>query len=300
MTAKALLTTDMPTLTLLSQGKVRDVYAVDAQRLLIVATDRLSAFDVVMPNGIPDKGRILTQISLFWFHLLRDVARNHLISAQTQVYPPQIKKYRDQLEGRSMLVQRVKILPIECIVRGYLAGSGWKEYQQKGTVCDIKLPAGLRESDKLPEPLFTPSTKAQSGHDINISPLEAAKLIGRDLAHQVEQTSLALYKKAADFALTRGIIIADTKFEFGLDEGGLLILADEALTPDSSRFWDVEKYTPGQPQDSFDKQFVRDYLETLDWNKTPPGPNLPEDIIEGTRKRYLEAYERLAGKPLLA
>ncbi|HEY3416868.1 MAG TPA: phosphoribosylaminoimidazolesuccinocarboxamide synthase [Armatimonadota bacterium] len=297
-TLSALLTTDMPSLALLNRGKVRDIYAVDPQRLLIVATDRLSAFDVVMPNGIPDKGRVLTQISLFWFNLLRDVARNHLISAQVQVYPPEIKKYRSQLEGRSMLVRRVKILPIECIVRGYLAGSGWKEYKEKGTVCGIQLPAGLRESDKLPEPLFTPSTKAESGHDMNISPTEAAKLIGRDLASKVEQTTLGLYKKAADYARTRGIIIADTKFEFGLDEGGNLILADEVLTPDSSRFWDVEKYQPGQPQESFDKQFVRDYLETLDWDKTPPGPVLPEEIIEGTRKRYLEAYERLAGKPL--
>ncbi|MHB9134022.1 MAG: phosphoribosylaminoimidazolesuccinocarboxamide synthase [Armatimonadota bacterium] len=297
-TTNVLLRSDLPGISLINRGKVRDVYAVDDQRLLFVATDRISAFDVVMPNGIPDKGRVLTQISLFWFDLLNDIARNHLITANVSVYPSTLKDARTQLEGRSMLVRRVKIQPVECIVRGYLSGSGWKEYQQSGTVCGMKLPEGLRESDKLPTPLFTPSTKAESGHDINISPAEAARIVGENVAHRLEDASLALYKRAAEFARRRGIIIADTKFEFGLDEGNNLILADELLTPDSSRFWDMEKYEPGRPQDSFDKQFVRDYLETLDWNKEPPGPVLPDEVVAGTRAKYLEAYERLTGKKL--
>jgi len=294
----ALLTTDIPALSLLNRGKVRDVYAVDASRLLIVATDRLSAFDVVMPNGIPDKGRVLTQISLFWFEKLRARSRNHLISADVNVYPPTLKPYADQLEGRSMLVRRVKILPIECIVRGYLSGSGWKEYRANGAVCGIALPGGLKESDELPEPIFTPSTKAESGHDQNISFQETVKLIGERLATQLQETSIALYTSAAEYARTRGIIIADTKFEFGLDEGGNLLLADEVLTPDSSRFWDARQYVPGRAQDSFDKQYVRDYLETLDWNKEPPGPPLPDEVVMNTRAKYLEAYERLTGKAL--
>lgn len=298
MTTNALLRTDMPDLDLLNRGKVRDVYAVDSSRLLFVATDRISAFDVIMPNGIPDKGRVLTQISLFWFDKLSDIARNHLITASVNSYPPAVKKYADQLIGRSMLVRKVKIIPVECIVRGYLSGSGWKEYQQSGTVCGEKLPAGLRESEKLPEPIFTPSTKAESGHDINISYVEMAGIIGDYLAEQVKATTIALYNAAADYARTRGIIIADTKFEFGLDEGGNLVLADEALTPDSSRFWDVQTYEPGRAQDSFDKQYVRDYLETLDWNKEPPGPVLSDEVVAGTRAKYLEAYERLTGRPL--
>ena len=291
--SSALLTTDLPALQLVNRGKVRDVYQVDAERLLIVATDRISAFDVVMPNGIPDKGRILTQLSLFWFDLLRDATRNHLITADVRVFPPALRPYQEQLTGRSMLVQQVKILPIECIVRGYLSGSGWKEYQAGGTVCGIRLPTGLRESDKLPEPIFTPSTKAESGHDLNIAFPEVVKCIGEPLANQLQTVSLKLYQAAADYALTRGIIIADTKFEFGLDAGSNLVLADEALTPDSSRFWDMEKYAPGRAQDSFDKQFVRDYLETLDWKKEPPAPALPDDVVAHTREKYLEAYQRL-------
>ena len=294
----ALLTTEIPTLPLVTRGKVRDIYNVDEARLLFVATDRISAFDVVMPNGIPDKGRVLTQISLFWFEKLRAIAKNHLITADVRTYPPALRPYADQLEGRSMLVRRVKIQPIECIVRGYLSGSGWKEYQQSGSVCGIKLPAGLRESDKLPAPIFTPSTKAESGHDQNITLPQAVTIVGERLANQLQETSIKLYQAAADYARTRGIIIADTKFEFGLDPGGNLILADEVLTPDSSRFWDVEKYQPGRAQDSFDKQYVRDYLETLDWKKEPPGPELPDEVVEGTRARYLEAYQRLTGKPL--
>jgi phosphoribosylaminoimidazole-succinocarboxamide synthase len=251
-----------------------------------------------MPNGIPDKGCVLTQMSLFWFDKLRDIVRNHLITANVSVYPPRLKVYREQLEGRSMLVRRLKVLPVECIVRGYLAGSGWKEYQEKGTICGIKLPAGLRESDKLPTPLFTPSTKAESGHDINISPSEVLTRFGEQRGRQLEQFSLALYSTAANYALTRGIIIADTKFEFGVDDGGNLLLTDEALTPDSSRFWEVATYAPGRAQDSFDKQFVRDYLETLDWAKEPPGPTLPDEVVARTREKYLEAYQRLTGKAL--
>jgi len=298
-----LLRSDLTGTPLVSRGKVRDVYAVDDQRLLIVATDRISAFDVVMPNGIPDKGRVLTQLSLFWFQRLRDmvrsqIVRTHLISANVSVYPTQLRQFHDQLEGRSMMVRKLKIVPIECIVRGYLAGSGWKEYQQHGTVCGIELPAGLRESDKLPEPIFTPSTKAESGHDQNITQRQAAVLVGDRIAQQLAETSIKLYQAAADYARMRGIIIADTKFEFGLDEGNNLILADEVLTPDSSRFWDVECYEPGRAQDSFDKQYVRDYLESLQWAKEPPAPTLPDDVVARTREKYLEAYQRLVGKAL--
>ncbi len=297
-TTTALLTTDMPTMSLINRGKVRDLYRIDDARLLLVATDRLSAFDVVMPNGIPDKGRILTQISLFWFERLRGIVRNHLITANVQAMPPALRPYTEQLEGRSMLVRKVKILPIECIVRGYLSGSGWKEYQQSGKVCGVTLPAGLRESDKLPAPIFTPSTKAESGHDMNITFDETIQIVGDTVAIKLQELAIGLYRAAADYALTRGIIIADTKFEFGLDDGGNIILADEALTPDSSRFWDVAKYAPGRAQDSFDKQYVRDYLETLDWKKEPPGPVLPDEVVAHTRAKYLDAYERLTGKPL--
>lgn len=299
-TSTALLTTEIPVLSLLNRGKVRDIYTVDNSRLLFIATDRISAFDVVMPNGIPDKGRVLTQISLFWFEKLRDLTRtrNHLITADVRTYPPILRPYADQLEGRSMLVRKVQILPIECIVRGYLAGSGWKEYQKSGTVCGVQLPAGLRESDKLPAPIFTPSTKAESGHDQNITLSQASTIVGERLAVMLQETCSKIYQAAADYARTRGIIIADTKFEFGVDEGGNLILADEVLTPDSSRFWDVETYEPGRAQDSFDKQYVRDYLETLDWKKEPPGPILPDEVVAGTRAKYLEAYQRLTGKTL--
>jgi phosphoribosylaminoimidazole-succinocarboxamide synthase len=298
-TTTALLATEIPALSLLNRGKVRDIYHVDDARLLFVATDRISAFDVVMPNGIPDKGRVLTQISLFWFERLRGIARNHMITADVGTYPPILRPYAEQLEGRSMLVRRVKIQPIECIVRGYLSGSGWKEYQQSGTVSGIKLPPGLRESDKLPAPIFTPSTKAESGHDQNITLAQAVGIVGERLALQLQDTSLKLYQAASDYANSRGIIIADTKFEFGLDAGGTLTLADEVLTPDSSRFWDVQKYAPGRAQDSFDKQYVRDYLETLGWKKEPPAPELPDEVVAGTRAKYVEAYERLTGKPLL-
>ena len=300
-----LLQTELPGVELVSRGKVRDVFKIDESRLLFVASDRISAFDVVMPNGIPDKGRVLTQISLFWFHYLQDAVRfasvrNHLISANVDVYPQQLKPFRDQLIGRSMLVQKVEIVPIECIVRGYLAGSGWKEYQKSQTICGIPLPAGLRESDKLPEPIFTPSTKEADGHDININPAEMRKLVSDRLARLLTESSLEIYKAASEYALTRGIIIADTKFEFGLDTaGGNLVLADEVLTPDSSRFWDVENYQPGRAQDSYDKQYVRDYLETLDWNKEPPAPELPEEVVLRTREKYLQAYTRLTGKTLV-
>lgn len=299
-----LLRSELPGIPLVNRGKVRDVYAVDDSRLLIVATDRISAFDVVMPNGIPDKGRVLTQMSLFWFQRLRDmvrsqVVRNHVINANASAYPLQLRPFKEQLEGRSMLVRKLKIAPIECIVRGYLAGSGWKEYQKTGMVCGHKLPAGLRESDKLPEPIFTPSTKAESGHDENITMAKASQVVGDRIARQLEEMSLALYLAAADYAQMRGIIIADTKFEFGVDtDGGNILLADEVLTPDSSRFWDEETYQPGRPQDSFDKQFVRDYLETLNWNKEPPAPALPDDVVEKTHAKYLEAYLRLTGKAL--
>ena len=297
-----LLRTDLPGIPLVNRGKVRDVYAVDDARLLIIATDRISAFDVIMPNGIPDKGRVLTQISLFWFQLLRDkvrkmIVRNHLISASASVFPQSLRPFREQLEGRSMLVRKLKIVPIECIVRGYLAGSGWKEYQKSGTVCGIQLPAGLRESEQLPNPIFTPSTKAESGHDENITAVQLSQQVGTRVAGMLEEMSLTLYQAAAEYAQMRGLIIADTKFEFGVDiDGGTLVLADEVLTPDSSRFWDMETYAPGRAQDSYDKQFVRDYLETLDWNKEPPAPELPDEIVEKTRAKYIEAYERLSGK----
>jgi phosphoribosylaminoimidazole-succinocarboxamide synthase len=304
MTDNVLLKTNLLGIPLVSRGKVRDVYEIDAQRLLFVATDRISAFDCVMPNGIPDKGKVLTQISLFWFALLRDkvrtfIVRTHLINADAGSYPSQLRPFRDQLEGRSMLVRKLRIVPVECIVRGYLAGSGWKEYQKSGTVCGIPLPAGLRESDKLPEPIFTPSTKAESGHDENISFQECVGIVGTRTAEMLRDTSLKLYSTAAEYAQMRGIIIADTKFEFGFDEGNNLILADEVLTPDSSRFWDMETYAPGRAQDSFDKQYVRDYLEGLDWNKEPPAPMLPEEIVAGTHAKYLEAYQRLTGKALV-
>lgn len=302
--SEPLLQTELPGIELISRGKVRDVYKVDDARLLFVASDRISAFDVIMPNGIPDKGRVLTQISIFWFHYLQDAVKfasvqNHLISANVDIFPPQFRPFREQLLDRSMLVQKVDIVPIECIVRGYLAGSGWKEYQQSGTVCGIPLPAGLRESDKLPQPIFTPSTKEASGHDININPNEMTKIVSSRLARLLTESSLAIYQAAADYALTKGIIIADTKLEFGVDTaGGHLVLADEVLTPDSSRFWDVATYEPGKSQDSYDKQYVRDYLETLNWNKEPPAPTLPDEVVMRTREKYLQAYRRLTGKEL--
>ena len=288
------LQTDFPTLKLRGRGKVRDVYEL-GDRLLIVATDRLSAFDVVLPTPIPDKGRVLTQLSLYWFEKLADIVPHHVISAKE--FSGELAPYRDSLEGRAMLVRRTEPIPIECVVRGYLSGSGWKEYQKTGAVCGIPLPANLRESDRLPEPIFTPSTKATMGHDENISFEETASRIGRPLAERLCDTSLTIYRRAAEFAAARGIIIADTKFEFGL-VGQQLIWIDEALTPDSSRFWPGDKYAPGEAQPSFDKQYVRDYLERIGWNKQPPGPALPQEVVAGTQGKYREAYERITGQAL--
>ena len=281
-------------LTPSARGKVRDIYDLGDQ-LLIVATDRLSAFDVVMPTPIPDKGKVLTQISLFWFDLLKDVIANHVLSADN--FPAPYDTYRNQLAGRSMLVRKTKPLSIECVVRGYLSGSGWKEYVRTGQVCGITLPPGLRESDKLPEPIFTPATKAATGHDENISFDHAASLVGRPLAEKARAVSLEIYKRAAAYAAPRGVILADTKFEFGRLDGELIWI-DEALTPDSSRFWPASQYAPGGPQPSFDKQFVRDYLERIQWPKTPPGPELPPDVVAATRAKYREAYRLLVGREL--
>jgi phosphoribosylaminoimidazole-succinocarboxamide synthase len=295
---RILIQTDFPELTLHARGKVRDLYSLDGQ-LLFVATDRISAFDYVLGTGIPEKGRVLTQLSLFWFDFLKDTVRNHLITANVDEYPAPLRKYADQLRGRSMLVTKAQMIDIECVARGYLSGSGWKEYQKTGAVCGIKLPAGLRESDKLPEPIFTPATKAISGHDENISFEEMCKRTGRELAQQLRDLTITIYRKAADYAAGRGIIIADTKFEFGQTAQGL-VLADEVLTPDSSRFWPAEKYQPGRTQESFDKQFVRDYLEAVKWNKQPPAPSLPEDVARKTSEKYIQAYKVLAGRELPA
>ena len=277
-----------------ARGKVRDIYDL-GDRLLIVATDRLSAFDVVMPTPIPDKGRVLTQLSLFWFDLLRDVIPNHVLSSTH--FPSPFDRYTEDLAERSMVVRKTQPLPIECVARGYLSGSGWKEYRATGKVCGIALPPGLKESDKLPEPIFTPATKASSGHDENISFERAAEILGKPLAEKVHAVTLELYRRAATYAEPRGILLADTKFEFG-ELDGELIWIDEALTPDSSRFWPAAQYRPGGPQPSFDKQFVRDYLERIQWPKTPPGPELPPDVVAGTRAKYREAYRILVGRDL--
>jgi phosphoribosylaminoimidazole-succinocarboxamide synthase len=290
----SLFKTDFPGLHLLHRGKVRDIYKVGGC-LLIVATDRLSAFDVVLPTPISDKGRILTQMSLFWFEKLKDLVPNHLIQTDVAQFPEELKPFSKSLKDRSMLVKEAKPLPIECIVRGYIAGSGWKDYLRTGSVCGIKLPEGMLESQQLPDAMFTPSTKADVGsHDENISFEQVRKLLGKDVAEKARDISIRLYKTAADYARERGVIIADTKFELGIS-GGELILIDEVLTPDSSRFWPAEDYSPGRSQPSFDKQFVRDYLESISWDKKPPGPELPADIAEKTRKRYLEALRRLTG-----
>lgn len=280
------LETNLSDVKFLRRGKVRDVYEVD-DCFLIIATDRVSAFDVVLPNGIPDKGRMLTQISVFWFDRMKDIIENHIVATEVKDYPQILHKYADILEGRSMLVKKAVPMPVECIVRGYLSGSGWKEYKKDGTVCGIKLPAGLVESSRLDEPIFTPSTKADEGHDINISFAEMAKIVGEDKASFLRDTTIAIYKKAREMAEKKGIIIADTKMEFGLHQDRL-ILIDEVLTPDSSRFWSAKDYQPGKGQDSFDKQIVRDYLLTLDWNQTYPGPALPDDIVQKTAARYRE------------
>jgi phosphoribosylaminoimidazole-succinocarboxamide synthase len=288
------LETNFPGLVLRGRGKVRDIYDL-GDRLLIVATDRLSAFDVVLPTPIPDKGRVLTQLSLFWFKRLWDVVPNHVVSDSE--FPKELAPYREALRGRAMLVLRTDPIPIECVVRGYLAGSGWKEYQEVGQVCGITLPSGLRESDRLPEPIFTPATKATSGHDANISFEEMAAQVGKPLAERLQALSLEVYRRAAQYAAGRGILIADTKFEFGM-AGNELVWIDEALTPDSSRFWPADQYAPGRPQPSFDKQYVRDYLERIGWSKKPPAPELPSAVVAATRAKYREAYQRLVGRPL--
>jgi phosphoribosylaminoimidazole-succinocarboxamide synthase len=291
-----LLSLEIPGVRKLKSGKVREIFDL-GDSLLFLATDRISAFDVIMPNGIPRKGEVLTQISYFWFAQTESFQPNHLISHAGDSLPPKLQPLADKLARRSMIVKKAQPLTIECVVRGYLAGSGWKEYKARQTVCGIKLPAGLQESSELPEPIFTPATKAETGHDENISFEQAAAMVGQDIAEQARAASLKIYYHARDYARKRGIIIADTKFEFGLLDSKL-ILIDEVLTPDSSRFWPADQYQPGKSQPSYDKQFVRDYLETLDWNKTPPGPVLPPDVVAKTQAKYLEAYERLSGKKL--
>ena len=293
--SKLVLTTDFPELKLAARGKVRDIYDL-GETLLIVTTDRISAFDVIMNEGIPDKGYVLTQISAFWFRQMEEIIPNHIISTEVTAFPAECQKYAETLEGRSMLVKKARPLPAECIVRGYISGSGWKDYQATGAICGIKLPAGLKESDRLPEPIFTPSTKAELGtHDENISFEKMIEMCGRDVAEKVRDVTLKIYLKARDIADAKGIIIADTKFEYGIYNGELIII-DECMTPDSSRFWPKDSYKPGGAQPSFDKQFLRDYLETLDWNKTAPAPPLPEEIVRKTGEKYMEALVRLTGK----
>ena len=292
-----LLQTDFPELELYASGKVRDVYRVDNEHLLFVATDRISAFDYVLATGIPHKGRVLTQLSLFWFDFLKSITQNHLVTADVTRYPSLLRKRDEQLRGRSMLVVKAEMVAVECVVRGYLSGSGWKEYQKTGSVCGIKLPSGLRESEKLPQPIFTPATKAASGHDENISFEEMVKRAGRELSEKLRDLSLRIYQVAADYAAKRGIIIADTKFGFGNTASGI-VLGDEVLTPDSSRFWPAEKYEAGRAQDSYDKQYVRDYLESIRWNKQPPAPALPEEVAARTSEKYQDAYRLLTGRKL--
>ena len=292
-----LLHTEFPELKLHASGKVRDVYNIDDQQLLFVASDRISAFDYILASGIPHKGRVLNQISLFWFDYLADLVPNHLITADVDRYPAAARKYADQLRGRSMLVRRAEMFPVECVVRGYISGSAWKEYKATGKVSGITLPAGLKESDAFPEPIFTPSTKATTGHDENISFDQMCEIVGVETASHLRDLTLRVYKKAAAYARQRGIIIADTKFEFGRTAHGIT-LADEVLTPDSSRFWPADKYQPGRAQDSYDKQYVRDYLEQIHWNKQPPAPALPPDVARRTSEKYLEAYSQLTGRKL--
>ncbi len=291
-----LMTSDFPGLKLMGRGKVRDNYDLGGS-LLIVSTDRISAFDHILPNGVPDKGKVLNQISIFWFEKMAGLVRNHLKEHRVERFPESLRPYAETLRGRSVLVTRLDMLPVECVVRGYLAGSGFKEYQKTGAVCGVRLPPGLEESSRLPEPIFTPSTKAMSGHDENLPFSGVVDLIGRKTAERVRELSLAIYAKACAHAESRGIVIADTKFEFGRDRDELL-LADEVLTPDSSRFWPKETYRAGGPQPSLDKQYVRDYLESIGWDKNPPAPDLPDEIVEGTRRRYLDIFERLTGRTL--
>jgi phosphoribosylaminoimidazole-succinocarboxamide synthase len=291
-----LLETTLAGLTLHRRGKVRDVYAI-GDDLLIVATDRISAFDYVLGSGIPDKGKVLTQLSAFWFERMGDLVPHHLIAIDPEAFPPAARRHGDVLRGRTMLVRRTEPIPIECVARGYLSGSGWKEYQQNGRVCGVTLPPGLRESDRLPEPIFTPATKAESGHDINISEAEAADLVGRELVQRLKTLTLEIYRRGAAHAESKGIIVADTKFEFGVARKEV-VLIDEVLTPDSSRFWPHAQYEPGHGQPSFDKQFVRDYLEEIRWNKQPPVPSLPDEVIRRTRDKYVEAYRLLTDREL--
>ena len=296
-----LLETSLEALTLHRRGKVRDVYEV-GDDLLIVTTDRISAFDYVLGSGIPDKGKVLTQLSAFWFERTGDLVPHHLLSADVDTFPESLRPYRDLLQGRSMVVRKTRPVAVECVARGYLSGSGWKEYQQTGSVCGVTLPAGLRESDRLPEPIFTPATKAESGHDVNISEQEAASIIGKDLTARLKALTLEIYSRGVAHAESKGIIIADTKFEFGLVGAGSpdadVVLIDEVLTPDSSRFWPRAQYQPGHGQPSFDKQFVRDYLEQIRWNKQPPVPSLPKEVVSRTREKYVEAYRLLSGREL--
>ena len=292
-----LLRTDYRDLDLHASGKVRDVYRLDADHLLFVATDRISAFDYVLATGIPHKGRVLTQLSLFWFDFLKDIVPNHLVTADVDRYPSVLRPHADELRGRSMMVMRAEMFSVECVARGYLSGSGWKEYKATGTVCGIKLPPGLRESDQLPEPIFTPATKATTGHDVNISFEEMCRIMDPGVSRQLRDLTLTIYKKAADYARQRGVIIADTKFEFGQTAQGIT-LADEVLTPDSSRFWPADTYQPGRAQNSYDKQYVRDYLEEIRWNKQPPAPALPQPVLLRTSEKYLEAYRQMTGREL--
>jgi len=297
MATQVVSMTEFKTLTLKGRGKVRDIYDL-GDRLLIVATDRISAFDVVMPNPIPDKGRVLTQLSKFWFDMTKEIVPNHIISTDVKDFPEGCRSYQEILRDRSMLVVKTDVIPIECVVRGYLSGSGWEEYRKSGEVCGIQLPKGLVESSKLEEPIFTPATKEEIGqHDENITFEKAGKIVGKDLAQRLKDISLAVYKRGRDFAEGKGILIADTKMEFGIKDGKLLLI-DELFTPDSSRFWPKDDYRPGGSQKSFDKQFLRDYLLSLKWDKTPPAPQLPEEIVRKTQEKYLEAYERLVGRPL--
>jgi phosphoribosylaminoimidazole-succinocarboxamide synthase len=297
MTGQTLLTLDLPGFKKLRSGKVREIFDL-GDSLLFVATDRVSAFDCVMPNGIPRKGEVLTQLSHFWFDQVENIVPNHRLARADDPLPERLKPFESQLAGRSMIVKKAQPLAIECVVRGYLAGSGWKEYKKSQTVCGVSLPPGLQESSELPEPIFTPATKAETGHDENIHFTTAAKLVGSAIAERAREISIAIYCYAREYARKRGIIIADTKFEFGTMPGGGLILIDEVLTPDSSRFWPADQYEAGRSQPSFDKQFVRDYLETLDWNKTPPAPALPAEVVEKTRAKYFEAFRRLTGREL--
>ena len=294
MNTKTLSTTNFTDVDFFKRGKVRDVYSMQ-DKLLVVSTDRISCFDVVLPTCIPDKGQVLTRISMFWFEFTMDIIPNHFLTANIKEYPDKLQKYAHELRERSMLVRKASPIPVECIVRGYLSGSGWKEYQKQQSICGIKLPPGLKESDKLPNPIFTPSTKEDAGHDINVSQDFVEKTIGKDITEKLQKTSIALYNKASRYAESKGIIIADTKFEFGTIEDEI-ILIDEVLTPDSSRFWPKDSYVSGKSQPSFDKQFVRDYLETLDWNKESPGPELPDEIVNKTTEKYLQALKMIADK----